>query len=69
MYSVEWQKRGLPHAYILLWQEKNFKPTAIDTIISAKFPKKTGDPILFDITKTRMIYGLCGTLNRNTTCM
>ena len=26
MYSVEWQKRGLPHAHILLWMEDKITP-------------------------------------------
>ncbi|CAH2098234.1 unnamed protein product [Euphydryas editha] len=30
MYSVEWQKRGLPHAHILLWLVDKIRPEAID---------------------------------------
>ncbi len=45
MYSVEWQKRGLPHAHILLWLEEKNRPDAIDSVISAEFPDHSADPI------------------------
>jgi hypothetical protein len=38
MYSVEWQKRGLPHAYIE-WVEK-IKPNEVDEVISAEIPNE-----------------------------
>ena len=41
MYTIEFQKRGLPHAYILLWLvgESKLKNLAdIDKIISAELP-------------------------------
>ncbi|XP_044598675.1 uncharacterized protein LOC123274930, partial [Cotesia glomerata] len=30
MYTVEWQKRGLPHIHILLWLEEKLRPESID---------------------------------------
>jgi len=36
MYTVEFQKRGLPHAHILLCKLKN--STDIDKVISAELP-------------------------------
>ena len=30
MFTVEWQKRGLPHAHILLWLQKKLSPNQID---------------------------------------
>ena len=43
MYSVEWQKRGLPHAHILVWLIFPIIPNEIDRVISQKFqiPNKT----------------------------
>ncbi|XP_073518740.1 uncharacterized protein [Phyllobates terribilis] len=52
MYSVEWQKIGLPHAQILIWLKQKIQPTEIDNIISAELPDPQIDPLLFDtITK------------------
>ncbi|GJU90262.1 ATP-dependent DNA helicase PIF1 [Tanacetum coccineum] len=47
LYVIEFQKRGLPHAYILLWLEENCKcktPNEIYDIISAEMPSPTDDP-------------------------
>lgn len=69
MYSIEWQKRGLPHAHILIWLEVKIKPNQINDIISAEFPNPNEDPVLFNIVKKHMIHGPCGNLNVNSTCM
>lgn len=50
MYSVEWQKRGLPHAHILLWLVDKIRPDEIDSIISAEIPDETVDPKLHAVT-------------------
>ena len=42
MYTVEWQKRGLPHAHILLIFTPEFKlrgPADYDAVISAELPE------------------------------
>jgi len=38
MYTIEWQKRGVPHAHCLLWLQNKIGPTSIDSVISAKIP-------------------------------
>lgn len=38
MYSVEWQKRGLPHAHILIWSVEKIRPNEVDAVISAEIP-------------------------------
>lgn len=49
VYSVEWQKRGLPHAHILLWLANKVQPDSVDVIISAEIPDKEQDPVLHNI--------------------
>ncbi|XP_026470271.1 uncharacterized protein LOC113374443 [Ctenocephalides felis] len=69
LYSVEWQKRGLPHAHILLWLVDKVRSVEIDNIISAEIPDKNVDEKLFDIITTNMIHGPCGTLTIMSPCM
>lgn len=69
MYSIEWQKRGLPHAHILIWLINKIRPEEIDKIIVAEIPDKDIDPELFDIVTTNMIHGPCGSINMHSPCM
>jgi hypothetical protein len=69
MYSIEWQKRGLPHAHILIWLIESVRPEEIDKIISAEIPNPDIDPELFNIVTSNMIHGPCGTLNLYSPCM
>jgi len=38
LYSVEWQKSGLPLAHILIWLVERIRPNEIDDVISAEIP-------------------------------
>ncbi|GBM36651.1 hypothetical protein AVEN_221927-1 [Araneus ventricosus] len=41
-YSIQWQKRGLPHSHILIWLTNTLRPNHID-IISAEIPNTSTD--------------------------
>ena len=71
LHCVEWQKRGLPHAHILLWLESSCRVygDTIDKVISAEIPSKQENPVLHDIVMRNMIHGPCGRLNPQCVCM
>ncbi|XP_048514946.1 uncharacterized protein LOC125501873 [Athalia rosae] len=69
MYSVEWQKRGLPHSHILIWLLNKLHSNEVDDIISAEIPDPVADPHLHDIVTKQMVHGPCGALNPLSPCM
>ena len=63
VYSIEFQKRALPHAHILLTLQTEDKFTTtewIDLLVSAEIPNKTDNPRLYDIITKVMMHGSCG---------
>ncbi|CAJ2669278.1 unnamed protein product [Trifolium pratense] len=72
IYTIEFQKRGLPHAHILLWMHASNKyptPADIDKIITAEMPSKEDDPAAFNAVQQFMLHGPCGLANTNAPCM
>lgn len=59
MYSVEWQKRGLPHTHILIWMEESIPPDRVDKVIFAEIPDTEINPQLFNIVRTHKLHGPC----------
>jgi PIF1-like helicase/Helitron helicase-like domain at N-terminus/Helicase len=68
--SVEFQKRGLPHAHILLFMDRSIPhtPSAIDNIISANLPS-IRQPELRQMVLQHMMHGPCGPSFPNSPCM
>ncbi|CAH1433073.1 unnamed protein product [Lactuca virosa] len=72
VYTVEFQKRGLPHAHICLFMHSDYKlPTVehIDRVISAEIPNKDDDPELYALVSEFMMHGPCGSDNPKCPCM
>lgn len=68
MYTIEWQKRGLPHMHLLLWLRSKIRPAQIDSIVCAEIPDKQADPKLFNIITSHMIHGPFCTSKPNAPC-
>lgn len=67
MYTIEWQKRRLPHSHNLFWLHKKIRPNQIDQVIRAEFPNPEEELELYNIIVKNMIHGPCGKLNMNST--
>ncbi|XP_020989680.1 uncharacterized protein LOC110276918 [Arachis duranensis] len=72
MYTIEFQKRGLPHAHILVWLQNmgRLQTTEImDEVISAELPDPVRFPKLYSVITKYMIHGPCGKLRHSSPCM
>lgn len=71
-YVIEFQKRGLPHAHLLLIvaaADKPDTPAKIDRAVCAEIPDRLRDPTLYDLVANHMVHGPCGALNPSCPCM
>ncbi|KAI9108260.1 hypothetical protein K1719_020743 [Acacia pycnantha] len=72
IYTIEFQKRGLPHAHILLFLYPNDKikdPEAIANFICAEIPDKNISPLMYKLVRQFMFHGPCGRSNIKAPCM
>lgn len=73
-YSIEYQKRGLPHMHLLLWvaREDRFNTAKrIDSVISAEIPRPEEDAggLTSAVVTTAMLHGPCGDAYPTAGCM
>lgn len=63
IYTIEFQKRGLPHAHILvtlkLHDSINLNDE-IDRVVSAEIPDPMDNPVLYENVRIHMMHGPCG---------
>lgn len=72
VYTIEFQKRGLPHMHALIWLAESDKlrtPEDVDSCIRAYWPDEHREPLLFETVKRCMVHGPCGASNPNARCM
>ncbi|XP_029148314.1 uncharacterized protein [Arachis hypogaea] len=70
--TVEFQKRSLLHAHILLFMHPLFKPKTpkdIDKHISAEIPDKHSKLKLYAVVEKFVVHGPCGRHNNTSPCM
>ncbi|MBW0491874.1 hypothetical protein O181_031589 [Austropuccinia psidii MF-1] len=67
VYTVEFQKRGLPHAHIIIILNEPFIPKTIDgidTLVCAEIPDPDLEPDLHRIVTATMFHGPCSPSSR-----
>nr|GEV38868.1 DNA helicase [Tanacetum cinerariifolium] len=72
LYTVEFQKRGLPHCHTLLWVDSESKTKSVEDVdqyILAELPDPRIDPDGYNIVSETMMPGPCGAANMKASCM
>jgi hypothetical protein len=71
VYTIEFKKRGLPHAHIIIWlkKERPWNAAMVDTFISAQLPAPTSDPIGYEVVSNFMVHDPCGPHVSYSLCM
>ena len=78
-HSIEFQKRGFPHAHIIVWLDldRHLTPEEIDKVICAEIPDekysdkfwKLHDNPIYEAVIKFMLHGPCGARNSKLSCM
>lgn len=72
LYTVEFQKRGLPHCHMLLWIDRpanTMTPAEVYRYISTEFPDPKHDHEGFRVISESRVHGPCGNAFPNAACM
>nr|XP_025678206.1 uncharacterized protein LOC112778052 [Arachis hypogaea] len=72
VHTIEFQKRDIPHAHILIFLDSLSKfpdPKDIDKVICAEIPNQFEHPELYKAVKKFMLHGPCGFVNIFSPCM
>ncbi|XP_016472453.1 uncharacterized protein LOC107794475 isoform X3 [Nicotiana tabacum] len=72
MYTIEFQKRGLPHAHFLIILKDEYKlltPEAYDRVVCAEIPDSDKNDYLYSVVTKHMMHEPCGSLNPKCPCM
>jgi hypothetical protein len=72
IYVIEFQKHGLPHAHILIFFAKDYKPHTVedvDRMISAELSNLETNRLAHETVARCMMHGPCGPTFPNAPCM
>jgi hypothetical protein len=72
IYVIEFQKRGLPHAHILIFFVEDYKPHTVedvDRMINAELPNPETNRLAHEMVARCMMHGPCGVAFLNAPCM
>ncbi len=72
MHVIELQKRGLPHAHILVIlanEDKPQGPADYDRMVCAEIPDPATHPALYEVVTGNMMHGPCGGAKPGAVCM
>nr|GEU85361.1 DNA helicase [Tanacetum cinerariifolium] len=72
LYTIEFQKHGLPHCHTLVWvdlKDKIQNAFEVDQYISTELPDLATDPEGYRVVSEMMDHGPCGLLHYDAVCM
>jgi Helitron helicase-like domain at N-terminus len=76
VWTIEYQKRGLPHLHLLLFlypydRDSLLDPAVVNRFVCAEIPRPENDPdgLLTGVVTRMMVHGPCGQHNPQVPCM
>jgi hypothetical protein len=72
IYVIEFQKRGLPHAHILIFFAEDYKPHTVKDVnrmTSAELLNLKTNKLAHEMVARCMMHGPCGAMFLNAPCM